>query len=70
MRERDKAACGREAYPAAIDSAVFDLRAVNPTAMAKVDERTTEQIIESIQAQRRIASEALARLQSLIEDAA
>jgi type I restriction enzyme M protein len=67
IREKDKAARDLEAQAAAIDAAVFDLKAVNPNAVATVDERTPVQIIESIAAHGRVVSDALARLNALLE---
>lgn len=66
IREKDKAARDLEAQAAAIDAAVFDLKAVNPNAVTKLDERTPAQIIQNIQDQGRIVAEALARLNALI----
>jgi type I restriction enzyme M protein len=65
-REREKAARDLEAEAAAIDAAVFDLKAVNPNAVATLDERTPAQIIASIDAQGKIVSQALGRLKSLL----
>jgi type I restriction enzyme M protein len=50
----------------AIDAAVFDLKAVNPNVVAKVDARTPAEIIENIAAQGRIVSSALDKLKSLM----
>jgi type I restriction enzyme M protein len=66
IRDKDKAARDLESQAAAIDAAVFDLKAVNPNAVATVDERTPTQIIESIAAQGQVVSEALARLRALL----
>ncbi|MGT2458797.1 hypothetical protein ACU4GI_38995 [Cupriavidus basilensis] len=66
IRVQDKAARDLEAQAAAIDAAVFDLKAVNPKAVAKVDDRTPAQIIQSIEAQGRIVAEALSRLSALM----
>ena len=66
IREKEKAARDLEAEAAAIDAAVFDLKAVNPNAVAVVDERTPAQIIESITTQGRIVADALARLNQLM----
>ena len=62
IREQEKAAKDLETKAADIDAAVFDLKAVNPNAVTKVDDRTAQQIIGSIEQQGRIVSEALARL--------
>ena len=66
IREKEKAARDLEADAAAIDAAVFDLKAVNPNAVAVVDERTLGEIIESITTQGRIVADALARLNQLM----
>ncbi len=66
IREREKSARDLEAEAAAIDAAVFDLKAVNPKAEAKTDQRTPAQIIQNIEAQGRIVSGALARLNALL----
>jgi type I restriction enzyme M protein len=68
IREKEKAARELEAQAAAIDAAVFDLKAVNPNAVATIDERTPAQLIANIEAQGRIVSEALARLNALLAD--
>lgn len=64
--EKDKAARNLETQAADIDAAVFDLKAVNPTAVVDVDTRTPQQIIGNIEAQRRIVADALARLNVLM----
>jgi type I restriction enzyme M protein len=66
IREQEKAARDLEAEAAAIDAAVFDLKAVNPNVVAVVDERTPGEIIESITTQGRIVADALARLNHLM----
>jgi type I restriction enzyme M protein len=67
IREKDKTARDLEARAATIDAAVFDLKAVNPNAVATVDGRTPWQIIASIEAQGRIVAQALTRLNALME---
>jgi type I restriction enzyme M protein len=67
IREKEKAARDLESQAATIDSAVFDLKAVNPNAVATVDERTPAEIIASIDAQGRIVSKALGRLSALLK---
>jgi type I restriction enzyme M protein len=66
IREQEKAARDLEAKAAAIDAAVFDLKAVNPNAVAVVDGRTPGEIIQNITAQGRIVADALARLSQLM----
>lgn len=70
IREQEKVARDLEAEAAAIDAAVFDLKAVNPNAVAVVDDRTPKQIIESIAAHGKVMSDALARLRELLSDSA
>jgi len=67
IRKKEKAAKDLETKAADIDAAVFDLKAVNPYAVAKMDDRTLQEIIENIERQGRIVSEALARLTTLLE---
>jgi type I restriction enzyme M protein len=66
ISEQDKAARDLESEAAGIDAQVFDLKAVNPNAVAKVDDRTPVQIIENIEAQGRIVAQALTRLNALL----
>jgi type I restriction enzyme M protein len=68
VRDAEKSARGQEAQAATIDAAVFDLKAVNPNVVAKLDERTPKEIIESIEKQGRTVSEALQRLSSMLAD--
>ena len=65
--EKEKAARDLETKAADIDAAVFDLKAVNPTAVVDVDTRAPQQIIENIAAQGRIVADALVRLNSLMD---
>ena len=67
IQEKDKAARELESTAADIDAAVFDLKAVNPTAVVDMDTRTPQQIIGNIEAQGRIVAEALSRLGLLLE---
>lgn len=43
----------------------FDLKAVNPYAVVKRDDRTPEQIIQNIEDEGKIISDALTRLRAL-----
>lgn len=49
-----------------IDAAVFDLKAVNPNSVTRVDKRTPQEIMGSIEQQGRFVSAALARLTALL----
>ena len=66
IREKEMAARELETRAANIDAAVFDLKEVNPNAVTRVDERTPQEIIGSIEQQGRIVSAALARLATLL----
>lgn len=66
IRERKKVARDLETHASAIDAAVFDLKAVNPNAVATVDERTPARIITSIDAQGQLVADALNRLKRLL----
>ena len=68
IRNKDKAARDLEAQASVIDAAVFDLKAVNPNAVAAVDDRTPAEIIASIRAQGHIVTQSLARLSALLRD--
>jgi type I restriction enzyme M protein len=64
LRRWEKAARDLEARIADIDAGVFDLKAVNPNALAKSDERTPEAILDSIERQGRLVAESLATLRA------
>jgi len=66
IKAKDKAARDLETKAADIDAAVFDLKAVNPTAEVNVDTRTPQQIVESIEEQGRVVANALVRLNALL----
>jgi len=68
ITETEKASRDLETQAVNIDAAVFDLKAVNPNVVAQVDNRTPAQIIESINVQGRIVTDALARLSVLVAD--
>jgi type I restriction enzyme M protein len=68
IKEQEKAARDFQTKADAIDAAVFDLKAVNPNVVAKVDIRTPAEIIENIAAQGRIVSSALEKLKLLMTE--
>lgn len=68
IRNQEKGARDQEMQAAAIDAAVFDLKAVNPNAVTKVDERSPLEIITCIERQGRIVTVALARLGMLLAE--
>lgn len=49
-----------------IDAKVFDLKAVNPNAVVKVDTRTTLEVIENIETQSKIVKDAMSKLKMLL----
>lgn len=55
-----------EAIISDIDAKVFDLKAVNPNAVVKVDTRTTLEIIENIETQNKIVKDAMSKLKSYL----
>jgi type I restriction enzyme M protein len=62
----EKAARDAQAKADAIDAAVYDLKAVNPRAVADTDTRSTEEVIESIESHGQTIRDALARLKALM----
>jgi type I restriction enzyme M protein len=66
IAEKQKLTKELEGKAAEIDAASFDLKAVNPHATVKTDDRTPEQIIDNIAAQGKIVSDALERLKGLM----
>ena len=56
----------QEAIIADIDAKVFDLKAVNPNAVVKIDTRTTLEVIENIETQNEIVREAMAKLKKCL----
>jgi type I restriction enzyme M protein len=66
IRETDKAAREAQMKADEIDAAVFDLKAVNPNVVARIDTRTTEEIISSIENHGKIVASALLNLSLLL----
>lgn len=56
----------KEAIISDIDAKVFDLKAVNPNAVIKIDSRTTLEVIENIETQSKIVVEAMSKLKLLL----
>ena len=65
--EKEKSARDAQAKADAIDAAVFDLKAVNPNAIVKIDTRTPDEVLQSIEAQGKIVSEALVSLRAMLD---
>ncbi len=68
IRKYEKAIREAEGKAADIDAAVFDLKAVNPNAITKVDTRTPEEVIQNIEAHGQIVAVALSRLKTLLAE--
>ncbi len=66
IAEKEKTARDLEARAASIDAAVFDLKAVNPNTVAKFDALSPSEIIQCIENNGVIVSQALSRLSALI----
>lgn len=56
----------QEAIISDIDAKVFDLKAVNPNSVVKLDTRTTLEVIENIEAQAKIVEEAMSKLKLML----
>jgi type I restriction enzyme M protein len=67
VEENEKAAREAQSKADAIDAAVFDLKAVNPNAIVKIDTRTPEEVMQSIADQGTIVARALSTLQALLQ---
>jgi type I restriction enzyme M protein len=65
---QEKAARDEEAIASDIDAKVFDLKAVNPNTVIKVDIRTSKEIIENIELHGKIVAEAMKKLSLLMKD--
>ncbi|MHB8910984.1 MAG: hypothetical protein ACYDAA_19075 [Syntrophales bacterium] len=68
IRDQEKEAREAQSKADSIDAAVFDLKAVNPNTVVKMDSRTPAEVIENIEAQGKIVGAALARLKALLEE--
>ncbi|MBL9156561.1 MAG: N-6 DNA methylase [Verrucomicrobiales bacterium] len=62
----EKAARESQAKADAIEAAIYDLKAVNPNVVIKVDTRTPEEVIQSIEEQGKIVAEAMAALRGML----
>ncbi len=67
IKAKEKAARDEEAIASDIDAKVFDLKAVNPNAIIKMDIRTTDEIIQNIEKQGMIVQEAMNNLKTLLK---
>ncbi len=68
IKEQEKTARDLQGRADAIGATVFDLKAVNPNVVVKIDTRTPAQVIESIEAQSEIVTKSLETLRALLQD--
>jgi len=67
IKEQEKLAREAQAKADAIGATVFDLKAVNPNAVVKLDTRTPGEVIESIETQSQIVAKSLKTLRTLLK---
>jgi type I restriction enzyme M protein len=67
IQEQGKIARDAQASADAIDAAVFDLKAVNPNAVVKIDSRSPEEVIKSISDQGEVVAQGLKTLRMLLQ---
>jgi len=67
IQTKEKARRTAENKAEAISNAVYDLKAVNPNKIEKIDDRTPAQVIKSIEEQGKIVADALGRLNKLLK---
>lgn len=68
INEKEKSVREKEAIISDIDAKVFDLKAVNPNAVLKIDTRTSMEVIESIEEHGKIVVNAMNKLKELLQD--
>jgi len=68
IQVQEKAARAATIKATDIDAAVFDLKAVNPNAIIKIDTRTAQEIIQNIETQGQIVTTALDRLKTMLTE--
>jgi type I restriction enzyme M protein len=67
IKEQEKLARESQAKADAIGATVFDLKAVNPNAVVKLDTRTPAEVIASIETQSQIVTRSLQTLRNLLK---
>lgn len=68
IKTHEKDARDEEAIASDIDAKVFDLKAVNPNAVVKVDNRTPQEIIQNIEMHGKIVEDAMNNLKLLLQN--
>lgn len=67
ISNKEKEIRDQEAIVSDIDAKVFDLKAVNPNAVVKIDTRTTLDVIENIEKQSKIVEDAMRNLKLMLK---
>jgi len=67
IKEQERAARDSQNKADAIGASVFDLKAVNPNVVVKLDTRTPVEVLQSIEDQGRIVSHSLETLRALLK---
>ena len=67
IKEQEKAARDSQSKADSIGATVFDLKAVNPNVVLKLDTRTPIEVIQSIENQGRIVTKALESLRAMLQ---
>ena len=67
IKEAEKSSRDAQAKADEIDASVFDLKAVNPNVVTKLDLRTPDEIIGNIEEQGKIVANALVKLKTLLQ---
>ncbi len=67
IQEKDKARRDAENKAEDIGNTVFDLKAVNPNSVVKIDDRTPTEVIKSIEEQGEIIAKSLSELRALLK---
>ena len=67
IKEQEKAARDSQSKADAIGATVFDLKAVNPNVVVKLDTRTPAEVIQSIEDQGKIVTNSLKTLRALLQ---
>lgn len=67
IKEQEKAARDSQSKADTIGASVFDLKAVNPNVVVKLDTRTPDEVIRSIETQAKIVESSLSALRELLK---
>lgn len=67
IHDQERARRSAENKAEGIGKAVFDLKAINPNIVVKIDDRTPSEVINSIQEQGKIMNDSFSRLRGLLK---